>query len=95
VEKKSFERSAMSHWPVIRAGSTAALRASRGEPGQCWPDRPHEFIPYQTGSLYVHSGHFYHQIAGTTGPARPAYGQWRVTLQGHGYVVGERLYLYW
>jgi hypothetical protein len=84
-------------WPV-RAGSTAALRANRAEPGQRWPDLPHEFIPYRAGSLYVHSGHFYHQIAGTGGTAaraRPAYGQWRVTLQGHGYVVDDRLYLYW
>ena len=78
-------------WPV-RAGSAAASRANRRAPGQGWSDLPHEFIPYRIGSLYVHSGHYYHQIAGTTGAAGE---RWRVTLQGHGYVVDDRLNLYW
>ena len=79
----------------VRAGSSAALQANRGVPGKCWPDLPHEFIPYAVGSLYVHSGHYYHQIAGTTSSTRLTDDQWRVTLQGHGYVVDNRLYLYW
>jgi hypothetical protein len=81
-------------WPV-RAGSPAAASANRGLPGKGWHELPHELISYDIGSLYLHSGHHYHQIAGAVSSARSAQEQWRVTLQGHGYVVGQRLYLYW
>jgi len=81
-------------WP-IQAGSSAAARANCGLPGEGWADLRHDFVPYQIGSLYAHSGHFYHQIAGTSNLARPVGRQWRVTLQGHGYVADGRLYLYW
>ena len=57
-----------------------------------WPSLPHVYFPYGIGELYVHSGHHYHQIAGTPSSTGE---DWRVTLQGHGYIRRGSLFLYW
>jgi hypothetical protein len=51
-----------------------------------------EIVPYHLGRAVVHSGHVLHQI-GVTPSVRPD--DIRITLQGHGLVVGESLVLYW
>jgi hypothetical protein len=51
-----------------------------------------EIVPYHLGSALVHSGHVLHQI-GATSSVRPD--EFRITLQGHGLVVGKELVLYW
>ena len=51
-----------------------------------------EIVPYHLGHAVVHSGHVLHQI-GVTPTVRPD--DIRITLQGHGLVVGRQLVLYW
>jgi hypothetical protein len=51
-----------------------------------------EIVPYHLGRAVVHSGHVLHQI-GVTPTVRPD--DIRITLQGHGLVVGRQLVLYW
>jgi len=51
-----------------------------------------EIVPYHLGRAVVHSGHVLHQI-GVTPSVQPD--DIRITLQGHGLVVGESLVLYW
>lgn len=52
-----------------------------------------EFYPYKENSLYMHSGHFDHAIAPFMTPVLPS--DWRITIQGHGFVYNENIYLYW
>jgi len=51
-----------------------------------------EIVPYHLGSAVVHSGHVLHQI-GVTPSVQPD--EIRITLQGHGLVLGDLLVLYW
>jgi hypothetical protein len=51
-----------------------------------------ETVPYEIGRAIVHSGHVLHQV-GVTPVVRP--GDIRMTVQGHGLVVGDQLVLYW
>jgi hypothetical protein len=72
-----------------------------------WPDRVHgaidgpmsasvrdepTVVPYQEGVALLHHGHLLHQI-GVTASVR--HDDLRITLQGHGLVVGGVLVLYW
>lgn len=51
------------------------------------------FTEYKQGSLYLHSGQEDHAIAPFSSPVLPC--DWRITLQCHGFVVGNIVYLYW
>lgn len=51
-----------------------------------------EIINYHVGSAIVHSGLVLHQI-GATPVVQPD--DFRITLQGHGLVIGKELMLYW
>jgi hypothetical protein len=44
---------------------------------------PHEYLPYEVGRLYLHSGLFPHRIAN---PGDMGNDEWRITLQGHGVI---------
>ena len=55
---------------------------------------PHrEYYPYEENALYIHSGQFLHAIAPTPGPMLPF--DYRITLQGHGFIKDGVRYLYW
>lgn len=54
--------------------------------------RKKSFHAYRRGELVIHSGHHVHQIAPMI---RPQPTDRRITLQGHGLVCNETLYLYW
>lgn len=51
------------------------------------------FFEYKEGDMYIHSGEFKHAIAPFPNPVLPI--DWRITLQGHGFVVGDMAYVYW
>jgi len=69
---------------LARPSRQALLAAVRGKP----PD----FHPYTLGELVIHSGRVLHQVAPST---RMSAGDRRMTLQGHGVIAGNRIYLYW
>ena len=50
------------------------------------------FYPYELGKFALHSGHFVHQIAPVNN-IQP--NDQRITLQGHGFLVGGVWHLYW
>lgn len=88
----------------LTSASSASTATTRGPPASACPSgisgpRNAQFTattdtPVTPVTVYD-PAHPYHQIAGAVSSARSAREQWRVTLQGHGYVVGQRLYLYW
>lgn len=53
---------------------------------------PSRTIPYEVGSLVLHSGHVLHQIAGVRSASVT---DERITLQGHGIYAGGAWRLYW
>jgi hypothetical protein len=50
-----------------------------------------EYCPYEVGKLYLHDGKFPHRIAN---PCELSPGDWRITLQGHGVTLGDKIALY-
>ena len=52
---------------------------------------PARYAPYTVGTLFVHSGDWYHQARGL--PYLP--GEYRITLQGHGVRMDGRWHLFW
>jgi hypothetical protein len=76
--------SSLRVWPCHYPGDLDRVAAIR----QTEP----EVVPYHLGRALVHSGHVLHQI-GVTPVVRPD--DVRITLQGHGLVLGDELVLYW
>jgi hypothetical protein len=54
---------------------------------------PTEPYMYDVGTLYFHSGQFPHVVMPLQHPVNPM--DWRITLQGHGFMSGGKAYLYW
>jgi hypothetical protein len=50
-------------------------------------------IPYTERTLYVHSGQEEHAIAPYHHPVLPF--DWRITMQGHGFMVDDTIFIYW
>ena len=69
---------------IARGTFDSVAAAAHGRPGRT--------IPYEVGSLVVHSGHVLHQIAGVR---KAAVVEERITLQGHGVYADGAWRLYW
>lgn len=54
--------------------------------------QPLAIVPYQTGVMVRHSGHYLHAVKGVKFPADAAY---RITLQGHGIESKDHWEIYW
>jgi hypothetical protein len=77
--------SALNVWPsVVYPASPATVAAAR--------TTPPAVVPYRAGVAVVHSGLVLHQIGATRSPGPD---DLRITLQGHGLVIGDELLLYW
>jgi hypothetical protein len=77
--------SALNVWPdIIYPDATGGVAAAR--------TTPPTIIAYRAGVAVVHSGHLLHQIGATDSPAAD---DLRITMQGHGLVIGDELVLYW
>lgn len=90
--------------PVVLPAAGGGLRWWEGIDPDVWtavskPERqrmireaPLHYLPYRVGTLVVHSGQIVHQIA----PGQMLESnEERVTLQGHGIRVGDRVVCYW
>jgi hypothetical protein len=78
----------MRIWPFGRAEGGGTRQDELAAMLHASPTRD---IAYAAGGLLVHSGDRYHQARGL--PCEP--GQWRITLQGHGALLGGQWQLFW
>jgi len=77
--------SGLNVWPDITYPTATDLVAAAST-------TPPAVVAYRPGVAVVHSGHVLHQIGTTDSPAAD---DLRITLQGHGLVIGDELLLYW
>ena len=77
--------SVLNVWPdVLHPAAPGTVAAAR--------TTPPAVVRYRAGVAVVHSGLVLHQIGATDSPAPD---DLRITLQGHGLVLGDELLLYW
>jgi hypothetical protein len=55
--------------------------------------KPYYTFEYEENTLYTHSGQQTHAIAPFKDPVLP--GDYRITLQGHGFTANDKKYIYW
>ena len=79
----------MDVWPIEQADWLALAPPERKARLAETPSAP---VPYDTGTLVLHSGRMLHRIAATPGIRE---GDRRITLQGHGARIDGHWHLYW
>lgn len=77
------------YWRGLPSGFQHGQAVPRDPAMLRWFDENKAFLAYETGTMVLHDGMTYHQLAN---PVKTTRTDWRITLQGHAVLLGDGKY---